>query len=147
MPTYAQPSDYATYKGKPSDYYDDPSRADEKLRVAAGLINASDDIKNYTRGVRYKHERHNPDPSNAAQLTARTRATCAQFDWTESTGDDTGVGALFNSTRVGSVSLTRSTSSAAGAESTPQDSLIAPRALTILAAENMLPDGTVEWVL
>lgn len=119
---YATASDYADYKGVADDY-DDAERA----RINAGLLNAQDDIDSIVRMSFY-------DPASETVQTALTRATCARFDYTETTGDD-GSGALdlFQSASAGSVSLTRATYRV-----DPIVAQIGQKAATILANAGML---------
>lgn len=103
MTEYATASDYAAYRGVPDDY-DDAERA----RIDAGLLAAQDDVDAAIAHVRY-------DPAAEQITTALTRATCARFHHYEETGDDTGALDEWDAVRIGSVSLSRSSSSAASA--------------------------------
>ncbi len=123
---YAVASDYAEYKGVEDDY-DDAERA----RINAGLLNAQDDIDSVIRVSFY-------DPTSETVQTALTRATCARFDYAETTGDD-GSGALdlFQSASAGSVSLTRATVSSSYRVD-PIVAQIGQKAATILANAGLL---------
>lgn len=114
---FADSHDYAEFKGV-SDTFD----AAERTRIDAGLLRAEDDVRAaITSGY---------DPNAERITTALTRATCAAFDYTEETGDDTGAQALYNATSIGSLSLTRSTTLAGQASAGSQRT--SPRMMTIL---------------
>lgn len=128
MTAYATAADYAEYKGLPRDHYD--ADATETARINAGLLNAQDDIDSVIYFARY-------DLDDETTATALTRATCARFDYFESTGD-TGDGAMqmFDSAGIGSVRLAQAGDSSGGQSRTEQ--LVGPRAARILANAGLL---------
>lgn len=133
MPTYAIASDYAEYKGVADDY-----SAEERARINAGLLSAQDDVQGQILFSVY-------DYADEATATALKRATCARFDYMETSGDDgTGTFGLFDSIAIGSVRLAKN-SSAAAAEAADRDPLA--EALGVKAAQILRNAGLISGVV
>lgn len=129
MTTYADASDYATYKGLTF-----PGEWDEAeiARINAGLLSAQDDVELLVRFSVY-------DVDDADTQTALTRATCARFDWAETMGDDgSGAAGLYDSIGIGSVRLARSTSEAAASSRAQLAEQYGEKCLTILANASLI---------
>lgn len=129
---YATAEDYAESIGKPREFYDDDPT--EKARINAGLLDAQGDIA----ALIYLSYWDNTDPDRVAEVnTALTRATCQQFKRAETTGDDgTGAQSMYQSVKIGSVSLARSDQN--GQQIDPNATQYSPRAMSTLRAAGLL---------
>lgn len=138
----ATAADWARYKGLIDPDADDATaaaywadHAEELPLIRAGLESASDDIRAYIRFSVYATD-DNGEATNPGVIKAITRATCAQLDWYQDTGDTTGAAAIFNTIRIASVSLTKAAGMGSAAPS-PAESTVAPKALQILTTAGL----------
>lgn len=129
---YADSHDYARIEGLPDSFNDD-----ERTRIDAGLLNAQvDTITPLLLGQTY-------DPTNADTLDTLQRMVVAQFSYNEETGDTTGAAGLFNSTSVGSVTLTRGSAQTGVTSRLAQ--LTAPKVLQIARGAGLASGIVGSW--
>lgn len=117
-PVYASPAQYRQVTGQ-----DPPA---DCLRL---LANASELLDELLIGAWYETDADQM-PTDPALIAAFARAVCWQVHWEGLTGDADGLGLVYPSMAIGSVSISRG-SGGAGATGTPWDRA-APRVVTVL---------------
>lgn len=130
MPRYATPADLATYLGTTA-----PTDPAELAAEQGQLDRAADLVARVLRTSRVPVDLTGI-PTDAAQRSAITRATCAQAAYWRESLDETGAGALYQSGSMAGVTLTRAARSG-GRGAHPSGSRLAPAALDILTGAGL----------
>lgn len=126
---YATLADYQTYTGQTP-----PAGID------ASLAHASEHLDAEVFRLCWYEVDGDGYPSNPVVREAFRRATCAQAQWWEETGDELGTAAHWGSVAIGSVRLSRPGSSSG---STSAEPVVAPRVMQALRSPDLTPDVLV----
>lgn len=126
MPDYATVRDYAAFLEEDPDSYTAPPRLDADLESASQLV------RRCTKTAVYQTD-EDGIPTEPQVAEAFTAATCAQAEWFQEIGDNTGVGGFYNSMSIGSVAL-----AGARGSDVPGGGRLAAKAATILDNAGLL---------
>ncbi|NUK07466.1 hypothetical protein HRW18_05440 [Streptomyces lunaelactis] len=126
---YATAADYETYTG-----HTPPAGID------ASLAHASEHLDAEVFRLCWFEADGDDYPSNTIVREAFRRATCAQVQWWDEIGDELGTGGRWNSVKLGSAALSRSSGSSSGSGGSSQDPVVAERALRALRNPDLICD-------